>query len=142
MCSSLKILHFVGTEWKDITVPSNTFQNVDTVIFHSLSYIFVKRVDSNDLTSLETVTLQKGAFMHLSSFKMEPLASLTSFLMEGENFVDLFFFSFNMITQRIPSKLSQSEHPLSPKRPLRSMLLSWKRLSLERMHLNHVLFSL
>lgn len=89
MCSSLKILHFVGTEWKDITVPSNTFQNVDTVIFHSLSYIFVKRVDSNDLTSLETVTLQKGAFMHLSSFKMESLASLTSFLMEGENFVDL-----------------------------------------------------
>ena len=35
MCSSLRVLHFVGAEWKNITVPSNAFQNLHTVIFHS-----------------------------------------------------------------------------------------------------------
>ena len=39
MCGSLRVLHFVGAEWKSINVPSDTFQNLRTVVIHSWNRI-------------------------------------------------------------------------------------------------------
>lgn len=102
MCGSLRVLHFVGPEWKNLTVPSNTFQNLHTVVFHSQNRIDARPVDSNDLTSLETVTIQKGAFLHVSSFEMNSIATLTSIHLEGENLVDLKEFTLSRIAVQSP----------------------------------------
>ena len=102
MCGSLRVLHFVGPEWKNLTVPSNTFQNLHTVVFHSQNRIDARPVDSNDLTSLETVTIQKGAFLHVSSFEMNSIATLTSIHLEGENLVDLTEFTLSRIVVHSP----------------------------------------
>lgn len=102
MCGSLRVLHFVGAEWKNVTVPSNTFQNLHTVVFHSQNRIDARPVDSNDLTSLETVTIQKGAFMHVSLFEMDAIATLTSIHLEGNNLVDLTEFTLSRIFAHSP----------------------------------------
>ena len=78
-CNSLRVLHFVGKEWKDLVVLRDTFQYVETV---TLSI-------DDGLASLETITLQEGAFSHVSTLEIDSLASLKSLHLEGGNLMDI-----------------------------------------------------
>lgn len=57
------------------------------IISFSFSYLFT--LVDDELAALETITLQEGAFSHVSTLEIDSLPSLRSLHLEGENLVDI-----------------------------------------------------